>query len=119
MIYDIHTKNISFLKVCKLLRSYNVKNNKCMLELYDENLIGVDARSRDLTAEQKIAIYRECCRNYWYFIREVVKIPADGAEIPYELNLGNYTLSYLKLKNQNFILILPRQHRKNYGRSSI
>lgn len=115
MIYDIHTKNISFLKVSKLLRNGNVKNNKEMLILYDESLSGVDVRDRNLTTDQKLAIYRECCRNYWYFIREVVRIPADGAEISYELNLGNFTLSYLKLRNKNFILILPRQHGKTMG----
>ena len=111
LIYDIHTKNLSFLKVSQLLRKYNVKNNKIMLTLYDENLVGVDPYRNDLSLETQFAIYRECCRNVWYFIREVVKIPANGAEIFYELNLGNFTLTYLKLKNKNFILLLPRQHR--------
>lgn len=115
MIYDIHTKNLSFLEVSKLLRSSGVKNNKFMLELYDESLSGVDPYSDKLTTTQKIGIYRECCRNVWYFIREVVRLPADGAVIPYNLNLGNCTMTYLKAKNKSFILILPRQSGKTMG----
>ena len=115
MIYDIHTKNRSFLKVCKYLREKGVKNNKFMLTLYDTDLVAVDPFDPHLSKEMQFKIYREICRNVWYFIREVVKIPADGADIPYELNLGNATLTYLKELNKNFIEIMPRQHRQNNG----
>jgi len=115
MIYDVKTKNISFLKVAKLLRDRNVKNNKFMLTLYDDSLVGIDPRSKNLTINQKFAIYRECCRNVWYFIREVVIVPADGTEIPYEANLGNITMTYVKSYNKNMIMILPRQHGKSMG----
>lgn len=115
MIYDVHTKNKSFLMVSKLLRENGVKNNKFMLTLYDETLIGVNPRDPNLTKAQQLAIYRECCKNVWYFIREVVLLPADGAEISYELNVGNCTLTYLRYKNKNFILLLPRQHGKTMG----
>lgn len=110
MIYDVHTKNKSFLRMSKVLRDKGVKNNKFMLTLYDESLVGVDPFSPTLTPAQKVAIYTESCNNIWYFIREVVRIPADGAVIPYELNLGNLTLTYLRLLNKNIIEILPRQH---------
>lgn len=115
MIYDVKTKNKSFILCSKMLRERGVKNNKFMLTLYDETLVGVDPYAKDLTPTQKFAIYRECCRNFWYFIREVVRLPADGADIPYQLNLGNMTLSYLREKNKNIILILPRQHGKTMG----
>ena len=110
MIYDIKTKNISFLRISQMLRRYGVKKNKEMLVLYDESIQGLDPYDKNLTNEQKVAIYIECCSNIWYFLREVVRIPADGADIPYELNLGNYTLTYLKCKNKNQIVVLPRQH---------
>lgn len=115
MIYDVHTKNISFLRVSKMLRERGVKNNKFMLTLYDPTLVGVDPYDPNLTELQKVSIYRECSINYWYFIREVVHIPADGASIKYEINLGNMTLGYLRIKNKNIILILPRQHGKTLG----
>lgn len=115
MIYDVKTKNISFLRVSKMLRDKGVKNNKFLLSLYDESLVGVDPYSPNLTSDQKLAIYRECCRNKWYFLREVVLIPTEGPDVHYDANLGNITLSYLKSKNKNIILILPRQHGKTLG----
>jgi hypothetical protein len=117
MIYDVNTKNISFLKVSSHLRKVGVKNNKFMLALIDESLIGVDPHSKELTEAQKIAIYREIAINKWYYIREVVRVPVDGVieGISYRLNLGNLTLSYLKTKNINQVVILPRQHGKTIG----
>ena len=96
----------------KYLRERNIKNNKFMLALYDENIKGLDPFSKDLTAEQKIRIFRECSLNLWYFLREVIRIPADGANIPYAANIGNITFSYLRSLNKNIIMILPRQNGK-------
>jgi hypothetical protein len=88
-----------------------------MLALYDESLLGVDPFDPKLTDAQKIAIFRECSLNKWYYIREIVRVPVDGVidGIRYKLNLGNLTLSYLKSKNLNQIVILPRQHGKTMG----
>lgn len=112
---DIKTKNISFLKISKELRDKGVKNNKFMLQLNDETLQGVDPYSTNLTPEQQVRIYRECCENIWYFLREVVHVPADGAEVPYLANLGNITMTYLRRLNKSFILVLPRQSGKTLG----
>ena len=51
MIYDTSNKNKSFLKMSKYLRERNIKNNKFMLALYDENIKGLDPYSKDLTPE--------------------------------------------------------------------
>ena len=116
MIYDIHTTNLSFLRVSQQLKRHGVKNNKFMLTLYDESLVGVDPRSPDLTTEQKMRIYKEICLNKWYYLREVVRLPVTGTDgIPYELNLGNCAQSYAYWKNLNFITILPRQQGKTIG----
>lgn len=115
MIYDVSTKNISFLKVSKLLRERGVKNNKFLLALYDEGLVGVDPYDKNLTQEQMVRIYQECCLNKWYFMREVVRLPQDGANVKYLANIGNITLSYIKGKNKNQIMLLPRQHGKTMG----
>ena len=119
MIYDISTKNISFLRVSKMLRDRGVKNNKFMLILYDKDLVGVDPHSKEVAEnpQLQLKIYIEISKDYWYYIREFVRIPADGADIPYELNLGNCTLGYLKQKNRNIILILPRQFGKTMGQT--
>jgi hypothetical protein len=117
MIYDVNTKNLSFLRLSSQLRQSGVQNNKFMLTLNDDTLVGLDPHSKDLTVSQKLAIYKECALNKWYYIREVVRVPVDGVieGIPYRLNLGNLTLSYLKSKNINQIVILPRQHGKTLG----
>jgi len=117
MIFDVKTKNISFLKVSKLLRERGVKNNKFMLALYDEGLRGLDPRSKKVAEdpELQLRILREITNNIWYFIREVVLIPAEGQDVPYELNLGNCTLTYLREKNRNIMCILPRQSGKTMG----
>jgi hypothetical protein len=120
MIYDINTKNISFLRVSADLRKRGIKNNKFMLTLYDESLVGVDPHSENLNPSQKIAIFKECTINVWYYLREVIRIPGDGKleGVPYKLNLGNMTMTYLKTKNKNQIVILPRQFGKTMGQLS-
>ena len=117
MIYDTKTKNKSFLRMSVVLRNKGIKNNKFFLRLYDESLQGVDPYSKELTAAQKLAIYREICLNKWYYLREVVRIPADGKleGVPYMMNLGNLAFSYLRSKNKNTIEILPRQQGKTMG----
>ena len=80
MIYDITTNNRSFLVVSQQLKEHGVKNNKFMLALYDEKLVGVDPYSPDLTEEQKIRIYREIRLNKWYYLREVIRIPVTGTD---------------------------------------
>jgi len=116
MIYDIHTRNKSFLKVSQQLRQKGVKNNKFMLVLYDERLVGVNPHDPNLTAVEKARINVEVRRNRWYFLREVVRIPTTGSMgIPYELNLGNLAQSFSAWKNLNFISLLPRQQGKTIG----
>ena len=117
MIYDINTKNKSFLRVAKMLKDRGVKNNKFMLQLFDSSLVGVDPFDPKLTNAQKIAIFKECSINVWYYMREVVRIPVDGNPegARYKLNLGNLALSYIKSKNRNQFTILPRQFGKTMG----
>ncbi len=46
-----------------------------LLKLYDEDLVGVDPYDEHLTQEYKLKIILECRRNFWYFIREIMRIP--------------------------------------------
>jgi hypothetical protein len=117
MIYDINTKNKSFLRISKVLRDRGVKNNKFMLQLFDPGLVGIDPFDPKLTNAQKIAIFKECSINVWYYIREVVRLAVEGKPegLKYKLNLGNLALSYIKSKNRNQFTILPRQFGKTMG----
>ena len=72
------TKNTSFLKVHLFLKKKGVKNNAFFLELYDETLEDIDPFDYDnLTEETKQRILIECSKNFWYFIRECVRISAS------------------------------------------
>lgn len=111
MIYDINTKNISFLEVSNILKTKGVANNKFMLLLYDESLVGVDPYDPNLSVENMAKIYCEITKNYWYFLREVCMVVASGSASGehFQLNLGNCAASYCNINNMNSILILPRQ----------
>ena len=109
------TKNTSFLKVHLFLKKKGVKNNAFFLELYDETLEDIDPFDYDnLTEETKQRILIECSKNFWYFIRECVRISASGTS-RYELNLGNLALSWACLNNLNSVTIMPRQCGKTFA----
>ncbi len=114
MIYDINTKNRSFLEMSQSLRKNGVKNNKFMLALYDESLSGVDVYDPTLTTMQKAKIYAECCSNYWYFLREVCKVVQEGNPdgTHFKLNLASTAMCFCNWQNLNSITIIPRQQGK-------
>ena len=48
-----NTKNVSFLKVAKILKDKGIKNYAFFLVLYDESLADVDPYDENLTDDQK------------------------------------------------------------------
>lgn len=117
-MYDTETKNLSFIKIYKKLKNLGIKNNKFFLWLNDDTLQGVNPYSKHLTEEQKLRIYNEVCTNYWYYLREVVRIPEAGGITKFKLNRGNLAQSFLMEQNINLIEILPRQQGKTIGADS-
>lgn len=113
--YHITTNNISFIKMHKVLKSLGIENNKFFLALYDKSLENVDPFDPNLSLETQGRIIREIKRNYWYFIREVVRIVVPGGSKPYELHRGNLALGWCVTNNLNAIEILPRQNGKSIG----
>jgi hypothetical protein len=113
---DVHTTNISFIRMHALLKSMGVKNNKFFLALYDQTLVGVDPHSPDLTTEQRLRIAWEAKRNYWYFIREMVRVPAGGGPgVQYILNRANLAQAWCFLNSVDSFLTIPRQIGKTIG----
>lgn len=114
--YHMSTTNQSFLDMHYYLKEKGIKNNAFFLAIYDTDLIGVDPRDPRLPFEYKKKILAECFRNFWYFIREVVRIPVQGGAvgggIPYKLTRGNLALNWAFVNNINFFLEVPRQHGK-------
>ena len=113
--YDYKTKNTSFIKVAGELKAQGVKNYMFHLEVKDPTLIGVDPYDPNLSIEMKTRIYREVKINFWYFIRECIRIPVPGKNVMYDLHRGNLAMSFCMLYNLDTILMLPRQHYKTYS----
>ncbi len=116
--YQVETKNISFIKMYNVLKSLGVKNNKFFLELKDPMLMNVDPHDeRNLSIEMKARILREVQTNFWYFAREIVRIPVAGGEIgggvQYALHRGNLAMNYCFLNDINSYTELPRQNYKS------
>ena len=107
------TKNKSFLDIHHYLKSIGIKNNEFMLTLIDPDLDGVDPYDPHLNTYYKQKILRECLCNYWYFIREVVRLPSSGAKpIRYKLTRGNLALNFCMSLNFNIFYEAPRQQFK-------
>lgn len=117
-IVHIHTEttNQSFIDMHFILKEKGIKNNDFFLVLFDRDLVGVDPRDPMLNQFMQAKILREIMHNYWYFIREVVRIPDQGGSVSsgkrYKLHRGNLAMNFLFTLNYNMFVELPRQHFK-------
>lgn len=111
--YDYETSNQSFLKMRKYLKNKGIKNNNFMLALYNKDLKGVDPYNPNLTSNQKIDIIKECMCNIWYYLREVIRFPAQGGGYyRFTLDVANCAQVFCTLRYMNSWVTKPRQQRK-------
>ena len=113
--YQMTTTNSSFLDIHYFLKQTGVKNNKFMMVLLDPDLAGIDPHDKRLNVVMQQKVLRECLNNYWYFLREVVRIPdagGTGGGAKYKLSRGNLALNFCMSLNLNIFLELPRQQGK-------
>lgn len=103
------TQNTSFLDQHHLLKSKGIKNNAFFLALYDPYLENVDPFDPNLSNEMKARVLSECRNNYWYFLREVVRLPTAGADSIFEINPAFLAFHYLCELNENIYIEVPRQ----------
>lgn len=110
------TSNQSFLDMHNFLKSKGIQNNDFFLALFDPGLAGVDPRDPNLPQYLKVRILNECRRNYWYYLREVVRIPEQGGTVNsgsrFKLHRGNLSMNFLFTLNFNMFVEMPRQHGK-------
>lgn len=114
---DFKTTNTSFVRMAALLQKMGITNNYFFLSLYDTSLLGVNPHSDNLTTDQKLHIMYESKRNFWYWLREVVRIPVVGQEngIPFILNRGNLAFYWSLFNDIDIAYIQPRQTGKTIG----
>ena len=115
-IYDHRTKNKSFLKVHEQLKLLGVRNNEFFLLLLNPRLQGVDPHDPNISPELAMMVVEECQLNFFYYLREVVRIPQQGAGVvPFELDRATLAAAYCFINDINFYLIKPRQTGKSVG----
>jgi hypothetical protein len=115
--YQRSTSNTSFIEMSNYLKAIGVQNNRFMLALLDKDLAGIDPHDPNLPTLYRMKVLKEVRNNFWYYLREVVRIPTSGPPSPFILNRGNMAFLYMAIMNINTILLLPRQTGKTIGAS--
>ena len=116
VFYQMNTKNKSFLEMYYYLKARGIKNNKFHLLLYDRDLANVDPYDLNLPTYMKQKIFLECQRNFWYYVREVVRVQSQGGPyVMYKLDRGNLALNFCFTLNLNIYEEQPRQTGKTVG----
>ena len=113
--YQRSTTNRSFLEMSEYLKAIGIKNNRFMLALLDPGLAEIDPHDPNLPIQWRRRVLMECYNNFWYFIREIVRVPAAGEPSKFILNRGNMAFLYLASMNINTLQIQPRQTGKTIG----
>lgn len=114
-IPDFHTSNKSFLNLYNDLYKMGIKNNKFFLRIYDKDLIGVNPYQKILPLDLQLKIILECMINPWYWLREICRIPEDGAPIEvgggtqYQIDRNNAAAWYCYLNGIDHYQSKPRQ----------
>jgi len=114
-IVHLNTKNESFLRLARLLKYMGIKNHAFMLALHNPLLKNIDPHDPNLTEEQKAMVIEECKVNFWYFIREVVRVPPPAGNKPilFRANRANIAMYWLFFNHITSYLIQPRQTGKS------
>lgn len=114
-IVDTETVNQSFVRLSALYKSMGVKNHTFLLALHDPSLQGIDPHDPyiDKNTMRRVAI--ECHTNFWYYIREVARIPDTDKKMYVKANRGILSMYWLYLNHIQLFLIMVRQTGKSLG----
>lgn len=120
-IIDTETTNKSFTRLSALYRDMGISNNSFILQLHNPELQGISPFSVDLTAEQEIMMAIEAKDNFFYFLRECVRVPGGAYDDPikFRANRGNIALFWLFMNHITNMLIQPRQTGKSFSTDTL
>lgn len=111
--YDFGTKNESFLLTAAELKTLGIKNWYFMLEVRYPQLgvQDIDPYDPNISRENQGKIHIESKANLWFWLREVARIPAQGAPHPFKVGLtrASCAATWCYLHNIDFMLCQPRQ----------
>lgn len=103
------TKNKSFVQMHFYLKNKGLQNNTFFLTLINPELEFVDPHDPNLTTQQKAMVLMEVLYNYWYFLREVVRVQTPGGASRYALNPALLAFHFLSELNCNIYFEIARQ----------
>lgn len=111
---DWNTTNRSAVRVATSLKRMGQQNHAFMLALYDRDLVGIDPFDPNLTIEMQAKITTEFSKNYWYAIRECIRIPpvAGIDAVQYKFHRANVALAWLYLARVFNLSVIARQRGK-------
>lgn len=120
-IADYKTSNQSFVRLAALYRDMGVENHTFLLALHNPALQGINPHSPELTLDQIALITIECKENFWYYVREVARIPglAGSDPIVFRASRGNIALYWLFFNHIFTLLIQIRQTGKSVGMDTL
>ena len=97
--YDFGTTNTSFLETARELKDLGIKRWYLCLEVKYPQLgvQNMNPMDEELTPEQVASLVLEAKDNVWFYMREVVRVPAKGAPKPYRLYTQSHTCNHLVL----------------------
>ena len=106
-----NTSNDSFIKMHYVLKEMGIENNAFFLALHQPELADVNPHDpENLSAEICCKIAIECKLNPWYYLREIVRIPAQGTpSVPFILNRASLFLFWAYFNSVSTYLVQPRQ----------
>lgn len=121
MIYDWDTTNKTFIEIVGILEKLGVENRFFPLTLLNKDLKGIDPFDPNLDQNTKLLIAKEAHSNFWYFIREVVRISPIGsaATIRFRANRYNISLYWLFFNHVTVFGTIIRQSGKTYSTATL
>jgi hypothetical protein len=107
--------------VAALFKHMGIKNHLFPLTLLNPELQGVDPFDPNLTIDQIVLIAAECKQNFWYYIREVARVPgmAGTRTSKFIANRGNMALYWLFFNHITTLLIQIRQTGKSFSANTL
>lgn len=110
-IIHYNTKNHSFIKIAEVFHRMGIENCAFHLSLLDPDLEHIDPFSQNLSLLEKGKIARECKLNFWYYLREISRVPEPGSIVPIQFaaNRMNIALYWLFFNHVMTIVVILRQ----------
>ena len=105
------TKNKSFLHLAEVYHALGVSNCAFHLALLQPELKDVDPFDENLPIDTKAKILYECKHNFWYFLREVIRVPVPGSLVPtyFQANRANVALYWFFMNHVMVLIVILRQ----------